>query len=810
MRKYKVMRLLTLMLAVILLATSVGGVNVGADLNGDGKITVFDAQILLEAQEGLREMKEDWDNLSVASILGYILDSDVNPDVADLNGDGVLEIYTVEGLKYMAENPTKDYVLQNDLDLKGATWTPIQNFSGTFFSKGHTISNVVIQGNTQFCGFFGSTTAESIINSLNLRNATINASGNAMYIGLAVGLSRGTVKNLTVTGEIVDTRTKAGSSATIYTGAMVGSIVSGYVTGGTNITVTDEYKRSYVDGLAAEVSLRIQKGDKVKSQGLYGRMTDGCSITGDWCDRTNSAAAVSETMRERQQTVVDYMNKMATVRWTAQQKTTYLNHTQGNMKTIVIDPGEQWVGLPYNGRNGGMERFQFAMVNGDDETAGTKENPYVLNNAVFGTYSENNDGVVLDGWARYLGNDCSDAVGWAYMQVSPNRTQGATDNEYAGGHYLDVTRWMMPTTEDVSVPHVENGELTYNEDGSIKKWRYYGDNQERNGFYPVGDWTTVSNPSGSAYYNDSIKDTSKFAYKIPTAAEMGIPETDETITDVSKFILDYNGAEVMAEAYAVTRKGDCVVMYNGKGGHARLVTGYPVVIRSADGVLDPDRSYLTCTEQGDGLYDTKEVYDDFGKLIKTPGNTSWRLNFVWTFNDLMDVTNSRGYKHSSGVYLPITIRALRADYVKHNYVDEGTGNHVSNPVTGITYSNWRVVSATLTVADETGDVLFTYSDCPGVKSGHGGRVQNVNMNELFGESFKAFAESNLSEGTTYYFSVDIMHSNGVNLNLGRDCAKHSGEEFEPFTYTANMFNGSSSGGGVEEDGGSTDDSNTVS
>ena len=88
----------------------------------------------------------------------------------------------------MAENPEKDYVLQNDLDLKGATWTPIPSFSGTFYGKSHTISNLVIQGNNQFWGFFGQTTADSIVNSLNLRNVSLTATGNAMYIGLIAGL----------------------------------------------------------------------------------------------------------------------------------------------------------------------------------------------------------------------------------------------------------------------------------------------------------------------------------------------------------------------------------------------------------------------------------------------------------------------------------------------------------------------------------------------------------------------------------------------------------------------------------------------
>lgn len=81
-----------------------------------------------------------------------------------------IEIWTVEDLQAMAENPLGSYILMTDLDLAGVEWKPI-DFRGTFDGNGNAILNLTLtqpgdegglsyDGNevsyqTKFVGLFG-------------------------------------------------------------------------------------------------------------------------------------------------------------------------------------------------------------------------------------------------------------------------------------------------------------------------------------------------------------------------------------------------------------------------------------------------------------------------------------------------------------------------------------------------------------------------------------------------------------------------------------------------------------------------------
>ena len=51
------------------------------------------------------------------------------------------EIYTVEELLAIGEDPAGSYILMNDLDLTGVEW-PCPDFSGTFDGNGHALLNL--------------------------------------------------------------------------------------------------------------------------------------------------------------------------------------------------------------------------------------------------------------------------------------------------------------------------------------------------------------------------------------------------------------------------------------------------------------------------------------------------------------------------------------------------------------------------------------------------------------------------------------------------------------------------------------------
>lgn len=748
-------RIIALILVVALAVSAVIGVSAAnylGDISGDGKITVFDAQLLAEAKAGKRELT-DIQKLSagtstIEDILAYVF-GNTSVDVGDMNADGVYEIYNVAGLQYMAEHPNRSYILESDLDLRGAAWTPVRAFTGSFNGNGHTISNLTIteavsndsDGTEYNQGFFGDTGADSVITDLALRNVTLTSASNAKYIGLVAGTACGTITGCTVTGAIHDTRT-ALDNGDFFLGVLVGRTTDTALEtiGGTSVSVTDDTGTHTVTGLCADVKLYIEKdSENVHHNGLVGDQFQGTTVSGQWRDSTNNVSNESAVMQARQNTVVNYMQSMAAVEWTVSET---MHYEAPGVHNQTFYPGETYYGLPYNGRNGGLERFMYCMDQVDGVNVATTR---------YGTQCSKTN---PSGWMLYMGNDCSSAVGWAWMQVSPNRVVGNSDSECAGGAFVITTDRMIPTNTAIT---------------TVDPPVY--DNQGVQGIYPVGDWTTNTtlNSNGTCIYDDVV---GTFAYQSPQA-----PNSADFLT--------LNGPTVLAEAYAVARKADAIVCGD-PAGHARLLTSYPVVIRNADGSLDMDKSFLVCTEQGDGLYDSNT-------------NTSWRVDHKWSFNNLLgytDPTLPTGYKYSKDVYLPITIRALRSDYVKHAYVDEGAA--MTGPASGLLYSNWRIVSSTVIVKSGSKELfrntvytgLADASTVNGVKTydAYRGNGQYVQLSLAHGEAFNAFAAENLVAGRSYQYSVQVLLANGQTLIVNRDSLHwqtngHSGTEYDSFIYT---------------------------
>lgn len=63
-----------------------------------------------------------------------------------------IRIKTVSQLKSIAENPTAYYILANDLDLSGETWTPIPSFQGELDGNGYSILNLTVNAKNRVAG----------------------------------------------------------------------------------------------------------------------------------------------------------------------------------------------------------------------------------------------------------------------------------------------------------------------------------------------------------------------------------------------------------------------------------------------------------------------------------------------------------------------------------------------------------------------------------------------------------------------------------------------------------------------------------
>jgi len=707
LKNKKIIRLLLLILTICVAAAAIVGVSASGsvgDVNLDGKITVFDAQMLAEQNNRLRYLtasqKASADISTVTSLWEYIIGKPAA--VLDQNGDGVYEISSARGLYFMAQNPTLSYELTDNVDMGGSEWTPIEFFSGSLEGNGHTISNCVINQSVpdtyspteHNMGFFGGTDHASIINDVHLRNVVVNADENAKFIGVLLGSSRGTVTNVTVTGGIYDTRESLNDSY-IYTGVYAGRVTSGAtasIVPSHTLSVTDDTGTYTVTGLCADMKMKLADSDMVKV-GLVGWQPKGYSIDGQWVDTTWDSAQLSQTMQDRQDVVVDYMEAMGTIPWQVSEPLDYI--PIGGTSSVhrqKFNTGVTYYGIPYTSNSGSLERFMSKI----DTSSGKNVTIKGLEDGYY------NDGYY--GFCQYMGNDCSTAVGWAWMRVSPSRVSGA-ENEYAGGVHVRFTVNMIPN------------ETT----------------QAERGIYPVGDWTTVGKN------DDSI--VGDFAYTVTT-------ETD------TEQIYNTNGKEAIAEAYAMTRKADALIYYSSvkEGGHARLAAADPIVIRNKDGSIDTNSSFFVIHEQGDGLYDRKTT------------NSSWRINYKYTFESLLNTDYNTSDGSSGGVFVPITMRALRSDYVKHSYFNEYPDVPVVSPINGKIHSNFRIISSTVTVTDAQGKEIYNNEVYTGIHHIYGEtrkNIQTVDLAEAHTADFTAAAQAaGMSAGTEYHYSVSILLSNG--------------------------------------------------
>ena len=137
-----------------------------------------------------------------------------------------------------AVNRSLDYILMNDIDFKGKTFTPIgenysTSFNGTFNGNGYTISNITFSNDKMdHVGLFGYS-KDAEFNNVTLKN--VNVSGKN-YVGGLLGNGN----NVSITGCSIESGNSIISGST-YVGGLVGGISS-------NSSVINSYAIGDVNG----------------------------------------------------------------------------------------------------------------------------------------------------------------------------------------------------------------------------------------------------------------------------------------------------------------------------------------------------------------------------------------------------------------------------------------------------------------------------------------------------------------------------------------------------------------------------------
>ena len=206
---------------------------------------------------------------------------------------------------------------------------------------------------------------------------------------------------------------------------------------------------------------------------------------------------------------------------------------------------------------------------------------------------------------------------------------------------------------------------------------------------------------------------------------------------------DLLGSDAIYEDYALVKAGVAFIRLGDDGAHAVMAATDAVVVRNANGKINPDSSYFYTHEQGGPNSDSSVI-------------SSWSLNRKRTFASL-----------ASQYFLPITIKELaegKMDEVSVDIIDDLDG--IYGLTTGIIVSNYYIDAVIVDIKENGNDFFNKKVYC---------RVDNIkDYNDtvaMFDRSFvkeydlalltRSIIDLNFNENNTYHVTFTVLLQNGV-------------------------------------------------
>ncbi|MDD4390849.1 MAG: S-layer homology domain-containing protein [Eubacteriales bacterium] len=191
---------------------------------------------------------KDADNGSKATVRKFSLLASYYETTCPICGGTALEVSSREQLEVICVNAdmlSGCYLLTEDIDLAGESWTPLPAFSGHFYGGGHTISNLTVTSGNMNAAYIGASDEESeIIES-------IDGSGNVYGAGLFQKLDGASISDLIIDSPSVSGTTN-GENDIVFAGALAGIAEGGEIRAVTvnNPDVSVELNTDYSNGAA--------------------------------------------------------------------------------------------------------------------------------------------------------------------------------------------------------------------------------------------------------------------------------------------------------------------------------------------------------------------------------------------------------------------------------------------------------------------------------------------------------------------------------------------------------------------------------
>lgn len=527
-----------------------------------------------------------------------------------------VEIRTAAELKNI--NLQGSYRLACDIDLEGAVWTPLGTeeapFRGYLDGCGHAVSNFRICGGAGDLGFFGAN--EGTVYDLTLRNMTLTAElcGPAR-VGAIAGANYGELGGVRVEGGSVTVTCRDG--AALLCGVFAGE------------------NQGICRNVRADLPLTVAAGAAEASVGgFFGRCTAG---------------------------LVEHVEPLGIFTVTGEKVKTALYAVEmANTELIACR-----FACPMNTVNGQLFS-NYAVEEADDVT---------WDGCLW--RDNKNDDRFLPAENYALRKECADFMRLqATHKWAADRTLEFECNCMGKVHHQVFREGVVRT--GMNYCHLGNSYekflRCFREDGSLQPW-IPNDGYDGFDLYMGNDCSTMVAWALSRAVNDFEWRWTQDMMPIHGLGAIACGDYDATCSEYSDEVVNKNGWDVIAEAYASGHIGDTILNFHAKGGgHVRMLMQNAVVFRNREGVIDVRQSYLITTEQGNGLL---AGYEHLGSSCLT--------DYQYPFLKLLKQD-----------YIPLTYKTLQ-DGVKPETTVTLTERSGIN--SGILESNCRINSVTASIWD---------------------------------------------------------------------------------------------------------------
>lgn len=353
--------------------------------------------------------------------------------------DGVYQIWNAEGVKNMVNHPEGKFEILCNIDMGGAELAPIGSaaspFTGSINGGSAVISNFTIKQSVDgYLGFVAVNKGD--IQSLSLQDVTVVADENTKYMGTLAGISETTLLRCTVSGTLTAEKTAENAVCGALVGATTGDIRNADITVDMTVSAPGAVTAGDIAGTAEGCSIEFAQTNGAmtvtgenKTVGLFvgeaktltantlvfvgadnslnGKLFTnyfGTEENVTWqamLVRDNSREPEDPVIQAKRQTVVDYMNACAAIKWKVREdmvKSSY--YCSASCCHGSFSSNYTYLGPPYNHMASSLYRMQYSI----DEEGYLKD--FVEHAGA------------LEGFDMYIGTDCSSSTCLAYQTVS--------------------------------------------------------------------------------------------------------------------------------------------------------------------------------------------------------------------------------------------------------------------------------------------------------------------------------------------------------------------------------------------------------